>query len=200
MNFEPSNGMTLGATETFLTQHFVHKHEHGNPATISKLAIELEWVSEKYHETKVGPTIRTPIVRGSPYTTMKYFKATPRIFVERQLIGKIVIDNDPNKTLECGVGFETYSKHPVLVKSEMKVQFDTSDMTWLIFVSEPMEFECSNNILQPDDVPSAPGVVTVRDTLRNSYFDMRATKAVRRGMLRIAMSNNCTMGQNPQRK
>jgi len=84
MNFEPSNGMTLGARETFLEQHYVHKHSHGNPFTISKLAIELEWVTEEYRNTKTGSTIRTPIVRGSPYTTMKYFNATPRIFVELQ--------------------------------------------------------------------------------------------------------------------
>lgn len=200
MNFEPSNGLTLGAAETFLTQHYVHKHDHGIPATISKLAIELEWVSEAYHATKHGPTIRTPIVRGSPYTTMKYFHATPRIFVERHLVGKIIIDNDPNKTLECGSGFEKYSAHPLRVNHEIKLSFDTSDMTWLIFLSEPMEIECSNNILHPDDGPSVPGVVTVRETLSNSYFDMRATKPVRRGMLRVAMSNNCTMGQNPQRK
>lgn len=200
MNFEPSNGMTLGATETFLEQHYVHKHEHGNPATISKLAIELEWVTEEYRANRTGSTIRSPIVRGAPYTSMKYYNATPRMFVERKLSGKIIIDNDPSKTLECGTGFEQYSATPVLVKSEIKMQFDTSDMTWLVFLSEPMEFECSNNVLAPDDGPSVPGVVVERDTLHNSYFDMRATRPVARGMVRIAMSNNCTTGQNPQRE
>jgi len=200
MNFEPSNGMTLGASETFLEQHYVHKHSHGNPFTISKLAIELEWVTEEYRNTKSGSTIRTPIVRGSPYTTMKYFNATPRIFVERYKVGQIVIDNDPAKTLECGTGIDTFSAQPVRVNSELKVHFDTSDMTWLIFLSEPMEFECSNNILQPDEGNFVPGVVVQRDTLHNSFFDLRATRPVSKGMVRLAMSNNCTTGQNPQRK
>lgn len=203
MNFEPKSGLVLGAAETFLPQHYVHKHEHGVPAIISKLAIELEWVSEDYHATKKGSTIRTPIVRGSPYTTMKYFDATPRLFVERLLSGKIVVDNneDGSVVAVCGSSeFGEYSAEPFTVQKELKIQFDTSDMTWLVFVSEPTEFVCTNHVGVPNNVPSIPGVVQVEDVEAGAFFDMRATKPMHRGMVRVAMSNNCTTGQNPQRK
>ena len=202
MNFEPKSGLVLGAVETFLPQHYVHKHEHGVPATISKLAIELEWVSEEYHTNKTGSTIRTPIVRGSPYTTMKYFEATPRLFVERQLSGKIVVDNNPTgQVVVCGSSeYGAYSAAPFTVQKEVKIQFDTSDMTWLVFVSEPTEFVCTNHVGAPNYGPSVPGVVPVEDVEHDSFFDLKATKPMRRGMVRVAMSNNCTVGQNPQRK
>jgi hypothetical protein len=201
MNFEPENGLTLGSADTFLTQHYVHKHAKGDPATISKLALELEWVTEEYRATQTGSTMRTPVVRGSPYSTMKYYQSTPRIFAERHLSGRIVIDGDATApALECGVGFGNYSPKPVLVQKELKVQFDTSDMTWLIFVSEPTEFECAMHKRPEDNSASIPGVVPVRDVENGGFFDLRATKPMQRGMVRVAMSNNCTTGQNPQRK
>jgi hypothetical protein len=73
-----------------------------------------------------------------------------------------VIDNDQyGKTLTCGSKAGEYSLTPVLVEKEIKVQFDTSDMTWLIFVSEPMEFVCTNKEVDEAAVSNLPpGVVT----------------------------------------
>ena len=254
MNFEPENGLALGATEEFLPQHYVHKHQHGElPTKISKLAIELEWVSQRGDDDTAAPasgggvdsktsnsagsssttattttttakrsSIRSPIVRGAPYTSMKYFDATPRIFVERKLSGPILVDSSLHHpsgggvekasgdaastsatapTLECGQGKGNFSPRPVLVQRELKLQFDTSDMTWLVFVSQPTEFTCSNYVHDTSmDVPLPPGIVPVRDVMSASYFDLRATKPMHRGMVRVAMSNNCTTGQNAQRK
>lgn len=55
----------------------------------------------------------------------------------------LVIDNDVKKQLICAKKFNTFSTQPVLVEKELKVQFDTSDMTWMIFVSQPTLFVCS---------------------------------------------------------
>lgn len=202
MTYEPKSGLVLGAAETFLPQHYVHKHDNDNIAVFSKLALELEWVSQEFFDKGEGSTMRTPIVRGSPYTTMKYYKATPRVFVERHLSGPIIVDNDPSKPpLECGKGKGEFSKKPVLVQKELKVQFDTSDMTWLVFVSEPTEFECSDFLAAPlaNDLP--PGVVPPPgDVMNASHFELRATKPMEKGMVRVAMANNCTTGQNPERK
>lgn len=214
MNFEPESGMTLGATETFLKQHHVHKHSHGTPFTISKLAIELEWVSKEYdhkasgsestrdaHSVGSGPSMRAPIVRGAPYTSMKYLDATPRLFVQRKLSGPVQVDQGTkhHQVLECGDGEGNYSKKPVLVQRELKVQFDTSDMTWLIFVSEPTEFTCANYLHDPShDPPLIPGWPISVDAAKTNHFDLKATAPMHRGMVRVAMSNNCTMGQNPQ--
>ena len=200
MTFEPQNGLALGAVEKYMDQHYVHKHEHGVPATISKLAIELEWVSKEYHKTHhSGSTMRSPIVRGSPYTSMKYFDSTPRIFAERSLSGNIIIDNKKSKTLQCGQGSGKFSKHSVLVEKELKFHFDQSDMTWIVFVSEPTEFICSEHKLIEHNEISIPGQLPVYDPEHGDYFDLRAVSPMRRGMVRIAMVNNCTTGQNPQR-
>jgi hypothetical protein len=207
MTFEPKSGLVLGATEKFLDQHYVHKHDNARVAMFSKLAIELEWVSDDYKSTGKGSTMRTPIVRGSPYSTMKYYDATPRLFAERHLSSPIVVDNDPSlPTLECGTAYGEYSKKPILVQKELKVVFDTSDMTWLVFVSEPTEFECTAHVAEPPkDDNSFPGYVPPIGDLKaavqlGSFFDLRATKPMKKGMVRVAMANNCTNGQNVECK
>lgn len=210
MNFEPENGLALGAVETFLDQHYVHKPEDEDAAVFSKLALELEWVTEEYRNSSTdsskptqGATMRSPIVRGSPYTTMKYYDATPRLFTERHLSGPIVVDNDPTlPSLVCGSGLGNFSTVPVRVERELKIQFDTSDMTWLVFVSEPTTFECAVQLEQADENSGTfiPGVVTPKKYGSGTMFDLRATKPMQKGMVRVAMSNNCTTGQNAQRK
>jgi hypothetical protein len=75
--------------------------------------------------------------------------------------GKMILDNDPySSNVVCGSKFNEFSKTPFLVEKEIKLHFDTSDMTWLIFVSEPTSFVCTNSILDTakiNDLP--PGVV-----------------------------------------
>jgi hypothetical protein len=194
MNYDVANGLSLGAVETFDAQH--HVHSQGIPA-ISKLAIELEWSNSQ------GQSMRAPIVRGSPYTSMIYFHSSPRIFANRRLKNRITIDGDLEgigKLLTCGEEKGIYSATPIRVERELRVEFDTSDMTWLIFLSEPMEFICSNFDadldMQRRGIVLPPGIVSDE----TSYFDLKATKPVELGMVRIALANNCTSGQNIESK
>ncbi|RYG64835.1 hypothetical protein EON64_13170 [archaeon] len=203
MTYELANGVSLGAVEDFNPQHSIHSQ--GLPA-ISKLAIELQWHLKTPPNVASNATsvsrIRAPLVRGAPYTSMIYEHATPRIYVARSLSAPIVVDNDPTQsTLVCGDGKTgKYSAHPVLVRRELKIQFDTSDMSWLVFVSEPMEFVCSQYDAARDvvDMDLPPGVLPPSGM--HSFFDLRAVRKVQRGMVRVAMANNCTTGQNPQCK
>ena len=41
----------------------------------------------------------------------------------------------------CGSGYGNYGE-PFRTESSLKLSFDTSDQTWLLFVSEPTEFVC----------------------------------------------------------
>lgn len=190
MNYELDNGATLGAVDTFDPQHTVHSQ--GSPS-ITKLAIELAWENKKTRSS-----MRAPIVRGSPYTSMLYFHATPRILFDRHLKNRILIDNDPSKVLQCGEKEGVYSTKAVRAEREIRVEIDTSDMTWLIFLSEPLEFICSNfNVdldMQRRGIVLPPGVVSDK----KSYFELQATTPMELGMVRIAMANNCTSGQNPE--
>lgn len=195
MTYEEKNGMSLGAVEPFHHQHHVHTSK--TVPRPSKLAIELEWTSAEDSSVKM----RCPIVRGAPYASMEYVYSTPRIFVERAMSGKMILDNDPfSSNVLCGSKFNEFSQTPFLVEKEIKIHFDTSDMTWLIFVSEPTSFICTNSILDSTKANNLPpGVVPpATDPNESPLFELRATKPMRRGMVRIAMSNNCTTGQNPQ--
>ena len=192
MTYELENGVSVGAVETFSNQHYIRPQKD---PLISKLAVELEWQSPRSAPLKSG--MSAPIVRGSPYTSMLYEDATPRIFSQRPLKEgfSIVVDQGVgNKKLVCGNGKGHYTFWPVRVNKEIKVVFETSDMTWLIFVSEPTDFVCSN--FNPPEPISVPGTVLPI----TSYFDLKAVKPMKRGMIRVAMANNCTTGQNAQCK
>ena len=165
--------MSLGAVEPFHHQHHVHTSK--TVPRPSKLAIELEWISNENPNQKM----RCPIVRGAPYTSVEYVYTTPRIFVEvayfyrilalkminfylqRAMKGEIIVDNNlMGPKLQCGSKLNHFSESPVLVEKELKISFDTSDMTWLIFVSEPTEFVCTNKVLNNAAVNNLPpGVV-----------------------------------------
>lgn len=191
MTYEPENGVSLGAVETLDRQHIVHSQ--GEPP-ISKLAIELEW-----RNLDGELSMRAPIVRGAPYTSMVYYNSTPLLYVERHLRGNVMIDQDENTELVCGDGKRNeWSPTPIRVNRELKFHLDTSDMTWLVFFSEPVDVECSHYDSRQDveDLHLPPGHVVYIP----SFFTLRAVNPLTRGMVRIAMSNNCTTGQNPQCK
>jgi hypothetical protein len=197
MTHEMVNGLTLGAAETF---DYPMIHSQGSPP-VSKLAIEMEWSTPSFKNKTAGNdtyAMRAPIVRGSPYTSMLYFNATPLIRAERRLRGQIVIDQGRGSSSLCDDPEEVLH-----VESEMKLAFDRADITWLIFVSEPMDFYCSEmspelfneTVKAGKELPVGQVPVEI-----NSAFTLRAAQRLEKGMVRIAMSNNCTFGQNPECK
>lgn len=142
--------------------------------------------------------MKSAIVRGTPYTSMEYKDATPRLVAQRPITSSPMIDNDPENTLICGQGVGNWSIEPKLVNSEIRLHFDISDFTWLIFVSEPTMFTCSN---KPEPIETAfypPGVVP--PYTEKGKFELKAVSPMRVGMMRVALGNNCTTGQNAIRK
>ena len=126
------------------------------------------------------------IARGSPYSSMMYYNTTPRIYVQQQsLIVAPVIDGLSNKstTLICGEGLGVFTTTPVSVDRYLQVQLHPSDMTWLIFFSEPVEVICSN--FYDSGVPST-----------KSAFELKTVKPIQKGMVRVVLVNNCTLGTN----
>jgi len=193
MTYELENGLALGAVETFLPQHEIVGDVNN---AIARLAIVLEWKSEEYKRTGKGPHMNSPIVRGAPYTSMIYNGATPKIHAQRFANADPIVDGTIK--MICGEGRGVFSTTPVTVTKEIKLQFDTSDMTWLVFVSEPTDFVCSNTKPVQSDVYLPPGVVSPVDESKVANFELRAVNPMKQGMVRVAMSNNCTTGQNPQ--
>lgn len=196
--FEPNDGMAMGAVEDLDKNQKIVPY----PA-FGRLALTLEWKTNKTHH---GGRMRSPIVRGCPYVTMEYTDLSPRVTVQRALAASPVIDGKTGSgapNLVCGVGKGVFSDKPVTVEREIRLQFDTSDMTWLVFVSRPTEFVCSNSPMPAPD-PNAPvlppGVVpTFPGGAPSALFELKSTSPMSpAGVMRIALVNNCTTGQSPQ--
>jgi hypothetical protein len=139
--------------------------------------------------------MKTAIVRGSPYTSMEYKDSTPKISAQRSTTRLPVIDNNENNTLICGDGAGVYGEAK-LVQSEVRISFDVSDFTWLVFFSEPTEIMCSITP-EPPAIFYGLGVPPPANE-PHGHFEIMATKPMEIGMVRIALANNCTTGRNPE--
>lgn len=169
VQFEAPNSMTLGAVENdiFTSQHEVFAD---GSTSICSLFLSLQWTSSNQ-----ASRLEAHIARGSPYISMVYDNATPRIVAQQDLRSTPLVDNATS--LVCGNTSGAFSTTPVLVESYIQLSFIASDMTWLIFFSEPTMVECSN---------------------ANNQFELRALTSVQNTMVRMALANNCTTGSNPQ--
>ena len=183
----------LGAVEKFHPQHQV---SGDTGLALGRLSTVLEWTTQDHNSTGKGPFMSSAIVRGTPYTSMLYMGATPKLTVQRAVVFAPEIDNDTENKMECGRGDEGTYGPPIMVHKEIKVHFDSADFTWLIFVSEPTEFECWTRD-DPSDMSLPPGVEATGPL---GAFELRATSPMKYGMIRIALGNNCTTGQNAECK
>ena len=139
--------------------------------------------------------MRTAIVRGSPYTSMEYKDSTPKITAQRSTTRLPVIDDNENNTLICGVGAGVYGESK-LVQREIRISFDVSDFSWLVFFSEPTEITCSITP-EPPAIFYGLGVPPPANE-PHGHMEIMATKPMEIGMVRIALANNCTTGRNPE--
>lgn len=197
MTYELFNGLTMGAMES-LTDHEVLPSP-----SMGRLSMSLQWKSNVIHSDTIStPSMTLPIIRGAPYVTMQYKNLIPRLFLDRSLSAKPIIDDgeifDGDETpqqLICGDTNTSFSEQPALVRSVLQLQFDTSDFTWLVFVSKPTYFICSNVAAPPPPPIETPGVVV--PIKHAASFDLRAVGSISSLIIRVALSNNCTTGQNP---
>lgn len=192
--YEPENGVTLGSEHDFDPQHRVSGDAENVPA---RLAVVLEWESHQYLTQLTGTKMSTAIVRGSPYTSMEYFDAKPLLVSERSLALKPLVDETlVGRASKMTCGENGAFGPPASVQEEIKLTFDTSDMTWLVFISEPGLYVCSTEEAPPV-IAAAPGVVGP-PTKPKALFTLKAVDPMTHGMMRVAVANNCTTGRNPQ--
>eukprot|EP01041_Mallomonas_annulata_P000931 gene931-1807_t len=176
MDYDRKNGITVGAVEEFFNETIVIK----DGSKFTSLAVEVEWKSKNPGEIT---SMRSPIVRGSPYITMKYINATPHIYVQRPLAyeSPVIYDQGINKKkFKCGIGAGNFSESPILVQKEMIMEFDVSDQLWMIFISKPTYFVCS--------IPPWP---------QQGSFQLKATKPMEYGVIRVALAYTCSKALNP---
>lgn len=85
-----------------------------------------------------------PIVRGMPYGTMIYKKSIkPSIFSNGLLRSPPTIDESSVKIVCSDPSSSTTTNtNSVRVQREVKLHFDQSDFTWLVFFSRPVDVYC----------------------------------------------------------
>jgi hypothetical protein len=85
MVYDPDDGVVFGSAEKLRGQHTVVSNRD---LAASRLAVNLQWDSEELSDPPtqaMGPRMYSPVVRGSPYGSMVYVDATPRLYVQREL-------------------------------------------------------------------------------------------------------------------
>lgn len=184
MVFEEENALILGAVEDIDAKHMIKPY----PAT-TRLAVVLNWFLSDTHRLS-HEAMRTHIVRGSPYVTMEYFRATP-LLVARRALAKgfdLIVDgkSDQSKVLKCGDTKGGRLNKGVIAQKEVEIVFDQSDTTWLVFVSQPTTFICNSVAATQPAEPLAPGVVLENPEKYMAYFELKATLPPKEGNLVVS--------------
>ncbi len=178
------HSLEVGSVEK-LSRHYVDI-----PGTLS---IDLVWYSQNHNKNESGKSqeggmMRSPVVRGSPYVTMEYTGLRP-YFMSHQEVTEIYADG---KEVLC-----THSGNVFTAHSEIEVVFSgtySSDYTWLIFLSGPMQLKCSSKFVQEKVDGPTPGSPKVNRSM--PLFELEAITVQKKCVIRAALANNCTAGIN----
>lgn len=180
MVYDAVNGLTVGTDDKSVGRQYYVDEEVDTP---SPLGVSLKW------NNKGDGSMTTYIVRGMPYSTIKYEGGINPAISSGNGIKDALIDDGKAK-LKCGeIGKDkSYSEDsaPVDVEGEIQLHFDNSDFTWIIFLSRPAKVQCA---VAPE---MGPGIIP------ETMFQMRIVNDSPEEPLyvRSAMLNQCTTGHS----
>ena len=200
MVFDKNNGMSLGTTvdnvkkgESPATSYIVDPDED-----ISPLGVSLKWNHVN---------MKTHVVRGSPYGTVRFGKDDKNKSVLPVIIAgnrpkSIMIDSDddtstPNKMM-CGSTHKApISKDGYSVKRELIIAMDESDFTWVVFFSKPVSVECYSDAMPAVSKPGADPEIQFRLNVVevNDEEDDDTNNNNDELVVRLALLNECTTGK-----
>eukprot|EP00586_Coscinodiscus_wailesii_P005383 CAMPEP_0172487124 /NCGR_PEP_ID=MMETSP1066-20121228/16032_1 /TAXON_ID=671091 /ORGANISM="Coscinodiscus wailesii, Strain CCMP2513" /LENGTH=1237 /DNA_ID=CAMNT_0013253525 /DNA_START=99 /DNA_END=3809 /DNA_ORIENTATION=- len=180
MSFVERFGLTVGGVGGGVSAGYSLVED--DDVTFSPLGLKVQWGGSQKDRTQ---GMISPIIRGIPYTTMRYpndpHRVTPVIISQIPITDPPLIDGRTNLTCD-GVTSQT-------VSSDMELYFIESDFTWLVFVSRPVNVTCSSPSTVSETV--VPFQIVVTDELDGGSGGEAFT-------LRAALGNNCTRGFNPE--
>ncbi|CAN0000956.1 unnamed protein product [Ectocarpus sp. 4 AP-2014] len=182
--FDWRHALQLGCVEK-VTDHYITQP--------GPLSVTLNWDVAAGVTNTGAPAMSVPAVRGSPYATMEYRGVRP-VISARQEVTQLVVDGE---RISLSSGCENGTS--VHVEREVEIIFSggavSSDDTWLVFVSHPVEFLCSSWFAMERGEPPTPGAVGAWQSMPR--FRLEAVRAVSKeegGVVRAAMVNTCTSG------
>ncbi len=175
------HSLEVGSVEK-LSHHYVDI-----PGTLS---IDLVWYSQNGNESGGSQEgmMRSPVVRGSPYVTVEYTGLRP-YFMSHQEVSAIYADHDKVLCTRSGSFFTAHSEIEVVFSGAY-----SSDYTWLIFLSGPMQLKCSSKFIEEKVDGPTPGAP--KEYRSMPLFQLEAVKVQQKCVIRAALANNCTAGVN----
>jgi hypothetical protein len=185
MIYEPNNALTFSAVEPLGPQY---KVVGDGQSQVGRLMVMLQWQQPEISNDTSSYKMTVHVARGSPYMSAVYEDATPLLRADASLLYTPIIDGNPKGAkLICGDMPGIFSKVGTRVNKHVQLRFHASDMTWMVFFSEPVDLICSSTAMEElSEIPA--------------FFEMRALNPMKKGMVRIALVNNCTTGVNPRCK
>jgi hypothetical protein len=171
LSYVDSYGITLGAAPDRRVPSKALLSKRYSVVSTTSLAVTLQW--------KALP-MSASIVKGMPYATMHYPKPLqnssllPSVASELKLATAPVADGKTK--IVC------HSK-ATRVESELKLNFEASDFTWLVFFSEPVMLQCV------EDLDGTAVVFQIVELVEPNETAELLT-------IRAALLTNCTHGQN----
>ena len=188
------------------TSYIVDPNEDINP-----LGVSLKWNHVN---------IKSSIVRGMPYGTVRYGKdgknksVLPTILSGNRPISILIDDSENAKDatssnkMMCGstTGGPVVQNpdhkapisvdgkaHTYSVQRELLLHFDDSDFTWIAFFSKPVQVQCYSDAMAAVSVPG--GVPEVQFRLNVVAIDDEETKKDDELVVRLALLDECTTGK-----
>ena len=183
MIFNANFGLTLGVdNKAGISSQYI-LDDVSQP---SELGVTLKWPAVNASVEGDSVFLRSPIVRGMPYSTMEYSAGlSPLVHSADLPMSPPVADSKTKLTCD---GTITH------VQREVSIHFRSSDFTYLVFFSRPADVVCETFEGKPP--PFVPGVVQPNSNhFTLSVVDNSTEQEPM--VLRAAVGNNCTSGYNP---
>jgi hypothetical protein len=216
MVYNANNGLSLGTLDTSLrnTRYLVDEDEE-----LSLLGVSIQWQGDDSNKSNSssgngnGGSMKSHIVRGMPYATMRYSGGMlPTLFSALRPMETPIVDG--SKEVQCTELFlnGTFAKHAtttdsktstaMTVEKEILMHFKGSDFTWVVFFSRPVQIECAVTKLQefstPGPLASVNWQLNVIDIMDNPAKNEDDDDDVNDDELvvRVALVNQCTSGKS----
>lgn len=184
LSYFHEHGLTLGrhVTKDNDRVYTLLHDESSDVSSFTPLGIHLQWKDS----SSSNAYMTTPIVRGMPYTTMKYKGDIDPVIASEIALGSMpVIDGVKSLEFKCEDSM-TYE-----VQHDMELFFKESGFTWLVFFSQPVIVQCKDEeqLVLSDGSP------------QRSKFELQVVSSLQEEtdelVVRLALGNNCTTGMNP---
>jgi endoglucanase Acf2 len=213
MVYDASNGLSLGTKQTYksettsettsttttTTPHSSSHYTVDQDEELSLLGVSLTWGENN--------SMRSPIVRGMPYTTMQYRNgALPSLASGNSPANPPLMDGTTE--LMCGLLMDgngattTRTTKGTMIgtaKKEVLLHFKSSDFTWAVFFSRPVQLQCSQ--VAESEFGTVPGEA---GAISDVMFELNVVQYEQQDddddeeplTVRVALIDQCTSGKS----